>query len=314
MKEHTFFQQPHHTPVLCSFLLDKVLPEDNSMIVDCTLGEGGHTEAFLKKGRMVAGFDRDPVILEKARQRLSAFSSQVVFHNANFGNAEEIFRSYHGKYGMVLFDLGISVFHYRESGRGFSINGNEPIDMRLDGEGISASDILNTMSLEELRNIFSLYGEEPKARKAAELIVQRRAENPITNSAELSELLGGLWPRNSRSHPATRCFQALRIAVNKELDCIEPGILSAIKYSRAGTRIAVLSYHSLEDRIVKNVFNRFVPKKIRVNKYRLPADINPQHAFRLFSKKPVIPDETEKSENNASRSAKLRVLICGEGI
>lgn len=267
-----------------------------SLLIDCTLGEGGHTEAFLTRypELRVIGVDRDSAILEKAVYRLRDFSDRFTAVNAW---SDEFLENYTGdKPDRILFDLGISVFHYEESGRGFSFSRSEELDMRLDkNQAFSVADIVNTYPECELADVIYEYGEERYSRRIARAIAERRNSGPIEKSDELAELIRSSVPadyRWGRIHPATRTFQALRIAVNRELDRIEPELKRAIELVGEKGRVGVITFHSLEDRIAKWCFK------------------GEESAGRvtILTKHPVIPTEEECRVNSPSRSAKLRVV------
>lgn len=297
----------HHVPVFADFINKEILKPTDTLIIDATLGEGGHTALFLERGLRVIGLDRDKEIQEKARARLASYADRLELHRVNFAEAEAIFESHSGEYDLVLFDLGISMFHYRESGRGFTFQGSESLDMRLDREGpLSAAEILATWSKEDLANLFYEQGGEKKSRQIASLIVERRKEKPLTTTDELVAIARRFYPPGSPIHPATRVFQALRIAVNDELSRIRDGIHRAVRHLKVGGRVAVITYHSLEDKIAKETFREFVGAKEHVNRYREEPKKKP---FRLLFSKPVEPDAAEVSVNPSARSAKLRVLV-----
>ncbi len=288
-----------HTPVMPAEVLENLLiPPGHSVMIDCTTGEGGHSSLFLSHypSLSVIGIDRDAEIQKKAIERLSGFGGRFTpvlsWFNDYLASAPDCSAD------AILFDLGISMFHYAESGRGFSFRTDEKLDMRLDGNGdISASDIVNGYSEESLADLIYRYGEERYSRRIARAIVQRRQERPFELSSDLADTIFHAVPssyRYGRIHPATRTFQALRIEVNRELDRISPALEEAIRVLRKGGRIAVITFHSLEDRIVKWFF-----------KERAASDVPD---IRILTKKPIIPSEEEIESNPPSRSAKLRVV------
>ncbi len=296
----------YHKPVLLEFLAREVLRSEDQCYVDCTLGEGGHAEYFLKKGLKVYGLDRDPKILEIATERVAGLG-EFVGVNVNYGKSKSFFESIHEGYDWVLFDLGISMFHYRGSGRGFSFSQDESLDMRLDGltDSPSAGDLINNLEEKELADLFYQLGGEKQSRRMAWRIVHEREKKPIETSKELADMLRRFGKPDERVHPATRVFQALRIEVNHELDHIESGLRSAAEHLKIGGRIAVMSYHSLEDRIVKNFFKELTGKKMKVNKYR---ENDHERPWRDLFPKPIEADLAETRENPAARSAKLRIV------
>lgn len=283
-----------HYSVLQNEVLEYLLPlRENALFVDCTLGEGGHSSLFLKKYPALRGIglDRDEKIIEKAKVRLAEYENRFSIRNTWFN---DFWTSYEGeKVDFVLFDLGISMFHYEESERGFSFNKSEKLDMRLDVNGnLTAYSIVNYYDEKVLADIIYDFGEERYSRRIASAICKARAENPIVKTDELAEIIFHAVPREYRYrhiHPATKTFQALRIEVNKELTRIETALEGASRALLPRGRIGVITFHSLEDRIVKWFF------KNRTNE------------FEILTKKPIVPTDEECAVNNASRSAKLRV-------
>ena len=288
-----------HYPVLHKEVLENLpIPEGDSLLIDCTTGEGGHTSLFLERypNLKVIGLDRDRVIQQKAIERLRPYGSRFTPVLSSFddylstADAESA--------DAILFDLGISMFHYVESERGFSFRRDEKLDMRLNpDEGISAQDVVNGYSEEALADVIYRYGEERYSRRIARAIVQRRQEREIERSAELADIIFHAVPKDyryGRIHPATRTFQALRIEVNGELAKIEPALKSAIRVLKRGGRIGVITFHSLEDRIVKWFFKDESAKDDK--------------EIRIINRKPIVPSEKEEEENAPSRSAKLRVV------
>lgn len=288
-----------HYPVMHREVLEYLpIPEGDSLLIDCTTGEGGHTSLFLGKypSLSVVGIDRDKEIQKKATERLSGFGGRFRPVNAWFDEYLETAPSESAD--AILFDLGISMFHYVESERGFSFRSDEPLDMRLNpGQGMSAADVVNGYSEENLADVIYRYGEERYSRRIARAIVEKRSVAPIKSSSELAEVIRGSVPREyryGRIHPATRTFQALRIEVNSELDRITPALESAIRVLKSRGRIAVITFHSLEDRKVKWFFKDEASRE--------------DARIRILTKKPVVPSAEEEEENPPSRSAKLRVV------
>ena len=300
-----------HTSVLAKETLEYLKPTlANPLMIDCTLGAGGHSEAFLTTypDVRIIGIDRDKRIMEKAIHRLARFGDRFTAVNAWF---DEFLTSYDGEApALVLFDLGISVFHYEESGRGFSFGKSEELDMRLDSSSnLSVAEMVNTYSEKELADIIYHYGEERYSRRIAAAICNARKTQAIVRSDELADLIRRSVPssyRYGRIHPATRTFQALRIAVNGELDRIIPAVERAVKLLRPSGRVGVISFHSLEDRPVKQLFKRLAdgcvcpPEAPRCTCGGTPS-------IKIITKKPVMPTEQECGANPPSRSAKFRV-------
>ncbi len=285
--------QPPHTSVLFDEVLEALQPRggEDFRALDCTLGAGGHATGLLERsspdGHLV-GLDADPVALELARARLATFGERVTLLQRNFGDLDEL--ELEPVNGMV-FDLGLSSMQLDSSARGFSFRQDEPLDMRFDPtiDQPTAADLVNSLSEADLERIVRDYGEEPRARRVARALVRRR---PMQRTTELVDAVtAALGPARGRTHPATRTFQALRIAVNDELGALERGLDAGVHLLRPGGRMAVISFHSLEDRIVKWRFRGW-------------AD---QGLVRVLTKKPVQPASQETVRNPRARSAKLRV-------
>ncbi len=288
-----------HYPVMHDEVLSLLtLPGDrDSVLIDCTTGEGGHSKLFLEKYPRVSviGLDRDSEIQKKAVERLKEYTTRFQPVNTWFNDYLSSRESESAD--AVLFDLGISIFHYEESERGFSFRKDEELDMRLDtSQSLTAGTVVNEYREETLADVIYRYGEERYSRRIARAICEYREKKKIETSRELADIIWSSVPREyryGRIHPATRTFQALRIEVNRELDRIEPALTEALRVLRKGGRVAVITFHSLEDRIVKWTF------KDRAEKY---GDI------RILTKKPVVPTDRECDENPPSRSSKLRVV------
>jgi len=303
-----------HTPVFFREILSsiaEVVSLGSSTVVDCTLGEGGHTEMILSAFptvRMIS-FERDAEILEIAKKRLAPFGDRVRFVNDNFSAFETHCAGLEDSLSAILYDFGISSFHFDRSGRGFTYAADEPLDMRLDaGCERSAADVVNTYSAEELTRVFGEYGEERFSGRIARIIVEHRMRQPIRTSAELAEIIVGAIPRRFQAqniHPATRVFQGLRIEVNGELAAIQKSLASSWKYCAKGGRIHAISFHSLEDRITKRVFRELERGCSCLRNDLCTCDRVPK--VKIITKKPVLPSEIELAENRRSRSAKLRV-------
>ena len=301
-----------HEPVLLKETLDLLVPPPGGgLFVDATLGEGGHTDAFLQRYPQlsVIGVDADPAIMAKARERLQPFGSRVRLVNSWYGT---FFADYSEETApnLVLMDLGVSRFHFEAAGRGFSFDRDESLDMRLSPDlPTTAADIVNTAAAAELVEILFTYGEERFARPIVSRLVRERQREPITSSAKLAAVVAAAVPvgrRHGRTHPATRTFQALRIAVNRELEQVETGVREAARVLAPEGRIGVITFHSLEDRIVKRIF------KEKSRDCTCPPEwpicqCGGKAELRLVTPRPVTASEEEVSRNPASRSAKLRV-------
>ena len=288
-----------HYPVMHEEVLENLtLPADRpSVLIDCTTGEGGHTKLFLDKYPLltVFGLDRDSEIQKKAIERMKEYGDR--FRPVNTWFNDYLSERDTESADAILFDLGISIFHYEESERGFSFRKDEELDMRLDtSQSLSAETIVNEYGEEALADVIYKYGEERYSRRIARAVCEKRREKRIVTSKELADIIWSCVPREYRYghlHPATRTFQALRIEVNRELDRIEPALTEALRVLNKGGRVAVITFHSLEDRIVKWTF------KDREQKY---GDI------KILTKKPIVPSDKECDENPPSRSSKLRIV------
>lgn len=289
-----------HYPVMYREVLDNLVTtdEEGRILIDCTTGEGGHTALFLQKYQnlKVIGLDRDSTIQQKAIERFKEYGERFTPVNTWFDQFLEGRQSESAD--LILFDLGISIFHYEASHRGFSFRDEESLDMRLDvNQRLSAKTIVNEYDEVELANVIYKYGEERYSRRIARAICEARKEKVIETAKELSDIIYHSVPkeyRYGRINPSTRTFQALRIEVNHELDRITPALENAIRVLRKGGRVGVITFHSLEDRIVKWFFKEKAALE------------NPE--IRILTKKPIIPTEEEEKENAPSRSAKLRIV------
>ena len=307
-----------HTPVLLNECLDYLSPigesfEKNALMIDSTLGEGGHSFNFLSKfeNLKIVGLDADKVIQAKARERLACFGQRMNFFNGWFNDFYANYPSEYEKPNLILFDLGISVFHYEKSDRGFSFRYDEKLDMRLNAESEkSAADLVNELSESELADMIYLYGEEKLSRRIAKAIVDARSGGKIESSKALAEIIWNCVPANYRYgqiHPATRTFQALRIAVNGELKRLPKALSDAFACLKPGGKMGVITFHSLEDRIVKNYFRNLgkqcvCPPEVAV------CRCGGSECAEILTRKPICPTEEEIKANSPSRSAKLRVI------
>ena len=288
-----------HKSVMAKEVLDYLVPTTEIPVyLDCTTGEGGHTSLFLEKysSLQAIGLDRDADIQKKAIDRLSCFAPRFTPVNTWFD--EYLAEAKTASVDLILIDLGISIFHYVESNRGFSFRNEEKLDMRLDlNQSYSAYNIVNEYCEEDIANIIFKYGEERYSRRIAKKIVEEREVKKIESSKELADIIFHAVPKDYRYgkiHPATRSFQALRIETNSELDRISPALENAIRVLKPNGRLAVITFHSLEDRIVKWLFKDF--------------DKNNPGQIKILTKRPIIATEEELKDNPPSRSAKLRVI------
>ncbi len=298
-----------HIPVLLSETLDLLNLEANKHVIDGTLGLGGHSLEILKKlgpkGKLMA-FDQDERNIKEAKKRLKKYGKQVLFIHSNFENLAEVASKHHFQPDAILLDLGLSSPHIDDPKRGFSFQKEGPLDMRFDKrQKLTAEIVVNSYKEKDLADIIFHYGEERKSRLIARVIVQARKASPIKTTTQLADVIGKVIRSKGRIHPATKTFQALRIFVNRELDVLEKVLKQSLKLLKKGGRLVVISYHSLEDRIVKNYFrdqtrNCICPKELPI------CQCNFQKKLYILTRKPIIPDGIEVSHNPRSRSAKLR--------
>lgn len=298
----------YHRPVLAAEAVELLAPRPGSLVVDATVGGGGHTEAILRAGADVLAFDQDPDAIEFAREQLAHCGKRVTLHQANFRDAGKVLDELGiGKIGGAILDIGVSSRQLENAERGFSLMRNGPLDMRMDPRTrLTAADIVNQYSEEDLTRLFRDLGEEAAARRIASLIVKMRKSAAFQDTMQLARAIEKVVGRHGRRHPATQIFQALRMEVNDELGALEAGLHALTDRLEPGARIAVISFHSLEDRIVKNFFRD--RSKEWIDKPEWPeARRNPDRDLNLITPKPVEPDENERRTNPRARSAKLRV-------
>lgn len=302
-----------HISVLRDDVQKQLMLSEGATVVDGTLGLGGHSKDILNQigsnGRLFA-FDQDSRNLDEAAKRLAAFKEQIVFINDNFrylktrltGSGVDL-----EGVDAILLDLGLSSPHVDEAQRGFSFSKDGPLDMRFDPRNpLTAADIVNTYSQDDLQSIFSKYGEERQSKKIARLICERRTEQKFESTTELANLIEAntkFGKKKKSSHPATQVFQALRIAVNDEMKVLEEVLEQSMEMLKVGGRLVVISYHSVEDRVVKQFFKSMLQP---------PGDgVYSNHGdpfIESLTRKPVLPSEKEIEENPRSRSAKLRAI------
>lgn len=303
----------YHIPVLEEEVVSALEPGPGKIIMDGTLGGGGHTARLLRAGASVLAFDQDPEALEYTRNRLWGSDADVdgrlVAIHANFASFPEVLAE--AGTGAVLdgllLDLGVSSHQLGSGERGFSFNHQGPLDMRMNPEGgLTAADIVNTWTEEELARIFYEYGEEKASRRVAKMIAARRAVEPFTTTGDFAEAVATVIPRRGPANPATRVFQALRIAVNDELGVLETALQAAHHWLKPGGRLAVISFHSLEDRICKLHLRRHSEAEIDRPEWPAPRP-NPECYYRLVSRKAISASGAETARNPRSRTAKLRV-------
>lgn len=302
-----------HISVLLEESIAALNLKENSVIVDCTLGYGGHSSYILqriKKGFLFA-FDQDSEAIRHSTDRLSAIGTNFTIIKSNFVNLqEELEKKNATKVDGILFDLGVSSPQLDDATRGFSYHEDARLDMRMNKDNpLSAYEVVNNYKKEELARIFKKYGEDKFSNNIAKKIVEYRSEKPIETTLELVEIIKSAVPMKFRKdkHPARQIFQAIRIEVNHELDVLEPALEQALSLIKVGGRVAVITFHSLEDRIVKQIFK----EKCRIDDKvkglpNIPEEYLPD--FKLVVNKAILPSEEELTNNNRARSAKLRVI------
>jgi 16S rRNA (cytosine1402-N4)-methyltransferase len=299
-----------HTPVLLNESLDLLNLRKGMKVVDCTLGLGGHSEEILKrigpKGKLLA-FDQDEENLKRSKIRLKRYAKQITYVNSNFENLKSQISNH--KFGVpdaILMDLGLSSPHVDDPDRGFSFHKDGPLDMRFDrSQKLTAEKVVNSFAEDKLADVIFKYGEERRSRWIAKKIVHRRREKPFTRTLDLADFLVSILGWKEKNHPATRVFQALRIFVNRELETLESALHQAVEALAPKGRIAVIAYHSLEDRIVKTVF-RYYTQECICPKFLPVCQCNFKKKLYLLTKKPIIPSDSEVQSNPRARSAKLR--------
>lgn len=303
-----------HISVLRNEILQFFSDQPLNLFVDGTLGAGGHSVAILESHpeiKMLIGIDQDPVALGIAGQRLAQWNDKLNLISGNFEDLKKVLHNNGiSKVDGLLFDLGVSSMQLDQPEKGFSFMRQGPLDMRMNPEGeISAADIVNTWSETELGRVFRDYGEEKQWRTAARSIVFAREKKPILTTQDLAEALRPLFSKARKKdiNPLTLVFQGLRICVNRELDVLEKMLPDAIDLLNTGGRLAIISFHSLEDRLVKNAFRFAASDKVDTRGVGgMFLDKDP--IVKILTKRPIVPTEEEIRQNPRSRSAKLRVI------
>tara|TARA_Y100001936_G_scaffold249138_1_gene298667 strand:- start:575 stop:1567 length:993 start_codon:yes stop_codon:yes gene_type:complete len=305
-----------HIPVMLDEVLDTLNIEDKKTYVDCTFGNGGYTKAILDQADcFVYSIDRDPNVKPQVNSIEEDYPNRFTFLEGTFGNIKNLLaeKNITKIDGMVL-DIGVSSMQLDEAERGFSFRKDGPLDMRMGQSGLSAADIVNTMPEEELANLIYKYGEEHKSRHIAKKIVERRAETPFKTTLDLATTVQSCFPKFTKSKidPATKTFQALRIAVNDELGELERALEASIDLLNENGRLVVVTFHSLEDGIVKSFLTKNALPKRKQNKYAEYShhdeeqDDPTDKFFKVIQKKPLSASDKEQKSNPRSRSAKLR--------
>ena len=301
-----------HISVLYNETVGGLLVKSGGVYVDGTLGGGGHSMGILSSAKNVRliGIDRDPEAIEAAGKKLAPFGENVTLVNRNFSEIKSILNDLNidGIDGAVL-DLGVSSYQLDNAERGFSYMHNSRLDMRMNKDNPkSAYEVINEYSADELKRIFYEYGEEKWSARVAQFIVEKRAQKPIETTFELVDIIKAAIPKRVRaegSHPAKRIFQAVRIEVNNELGILKPAIKDIVEVLKPGGRIAVITFHSLEDRIIKNTFSDFATGCVCPKNFPVCV-CNRQPVVKIITKKPILPTRQEELDNSRSKSAKLR--------
>lgn len=299
-----------HISVLLNEVIEYLNPENEKVYVDCTFGAGGYTKAILDSCNCkVIGIDRDENVLKYVDDVKEKYSDRFEFLQGRFSDIKSLLKANNiEKVDGIVMDLGVSSMQLDESERGFSFMHEAPLDMRMGKNQLSAYDVVNKMSEQELADIIYHYGEEVKARQIAKSIVAARSISDIKTTTELADLVGNFYPKRGKTNPATKTFQAIRIYVNRELDELKNALESSKGLLKKNGRLVVVSFHSLEDSIVK----KFMRDEsgypfVKVSKYKKDAEEN-KHCFSMLTKKAIKPTDTEIKYNPRSRSSRLRAV------
>ena len=302
----------YHKPVLFDEVMDNIITDGDAVYVDCTLGGGGHTQGILENSSEnsdVIAIDQDIQAIEFAKKRLEKFGNKLQIFQDNFRNVDTVvYLAGFEKVDRILMDIGVSSNQLDNLERGFSYRYDAKLDMRMDiNLKISAYEVVNDFSEKEIADIIYKYGEEPKSRKIAKNIVEYRKNKKIETTLELSEIIIKSIGKSMKKHPSKRTFQAIRIFVNKELEVLEEALDKAVNLLNNNGKLLVITFHSLEDRMVKEKFREYE------NPCTCPPEIpvcvcNKKSLGKVITKKPIIAKESELNENNRAHSAKLRIF------
>ena len=302
----------YHKPVLFDEVIENIISEKKAIYVDCTLGGGGHTEGILEKSTIdskVIGIDQDIEAINYAKKRLEKYKNKLEIYKDNFKNIDTIvYLLGHTKVDRILMDIGVSSKQLDNPERGFSYKYEAKLDMRMNKDlSVSAYDVVNSFSEKDIADIIYKYGEEPKSRKIAKNIIEYRKNKKIETTIELSNIVIKSIGKSMKKHPAKRTFQAIRVFVNKELEVLEEVLDKSVNLLNKGGRLLVITFHSLEDRLVKEKFKKYE------NPCICPHDIpicvcNKKSLGKIITKKPIMAKEEELKLNNRAHSAKLRIF------
>lgn len=302
-----------HIPVLLNEVIALTNPKALDIVVDCTFGAGGYSKALLcKTNCSVIAIDQDISTFQYAKEIMENhdFSGRFSYTNMNFCDLEAILKERNvEKADIIIADLGVSSMQLDTKSRGFSFQQDAELDMRMSQSGISAKDVVNSSSQEELANIIYQFGEEHFSRRIAKVIVEKRTVKQIVTTNELAEIILSVYPKKHyhKIHPATKTFQALRIFVNDELQALKKLLTSSEKVLKVGGRLAIVSFHSLEDRMVKDFLQKRSKNQESTNRFQPERKSNFSKSFKIINKKVVVPCEAELKANPRARSARLRV-------
>jgi 16S rRNA (cytosine1402-N4)-methyltransferase len=301
-----------HIPVLLDEVLEALAPRPGATIVDGTFGAGGYTRALLAAGARVIAIDRDPTAIAAGQDLVAASAGRLTLVQARFSEMDAVVREL-GRTTVdgVVLDVGVSSMQIDEIGRGFSFQGEAPLDMRMGDDGPTAADLVATLEEAELADILFHYGEERRARALARALVRARSESPVRTTTDLVRVVTRvLGPRKIEGrHPATRTFQALRIAVNDELGELAAALFAAERILEPGGRLAIVTFHSLEDRIVKRFLQERSGREKATSRHLPPTAAGPAASFQILNQRPLLPGEDEIAGNPRARSAKLRAAV-----
>jgi 16S rRNA (cytosine1402-N4)-methyltransferase len=301
---------PYHLPVLPVEVDRWMDAKSGDVIIDGTLGGGGHTSLFLQKGATVLGIDRDPEAIAYATRRLAAYADALKIFQANYSQmAEHPNLPESGQVQGILLDLGVSSHQLDCAERGFSFQKDGPLDMRMGPNAeMTAADFVNAASEAEMVQVLREFGEEPQARRVAHLIIERRRKTPFTRTGDLASCIESALGRHGRTHPATRTFQAIRMRINEELTLLHDALEAAVRCLAPGGRLLVITFHSLEDRMVKQFLQHRAKPFIDDPTWPAPRD-NPEYHLSLPVRKSISAGSAELTSNPRARSAKLRVAV-----